>query len=87
MGTGVAHLPLHIRAIRVASAVPFSSILATLKLWQINPRQWLQWDLQSCAETRSQAPKDIEPFLPWNLSSERRMTLCLTALEQKADTS
>jgi hypothetical protein len=61
--------------------------LATLKLWQINPRQWLHWDLQSRAETRSQAPKDIEPFLPWNLSSERRTTSCLTALEQKTDTS
>jgi hypothetical protein len=46
--------------------------LATLKLWQINPRHWLQWYLQSCAEAGSQAPKDIEPFLPWNLSSKRR---------------
>jgi hypothetical protein len=61
--------------------------LATLKLWQINPRRWLQWDLQSRAEAGRQAPKDIEPFLPWNLSSERRTTLCRTALEQKTDTS
>ena len=87
MGTGVAHLPLHIRAIRVASPVPFSSILATLKLWQINPRLWLHWYLQSCAEAGGQAPKDSEEFLPWNLSEERRVKLCLAEPEQKTDTS
>ena len=68
-------------------AATLFSILATLKLWQINPRQWLQWYLQSCVEAGSQAPRDIEPFLPWNLSSERRTTLCLAALAQKTDTS
>jgi hypothetical protein len=56
-------------------------------LWQINPRQWLQLYLQSCVEAGSQAPKDIDPFLPWNRSSQRRTTLYLTALEQKTDTS
>ena len=63
------------------------SILATLKLWQINPRLWLHWYLQSCATVGGQAPKDIEPFLPWNLSEERRAKLCLTGAEQKTDTS
>jgi hypothetical protein len=67
-------------------AATLFSILATLERWQINPRQRLQWDLQSCAEAGSQAPKDIKPFLPWNLSSERRTTLCLMAMEQKTDT-
>jgi len=46
------------------------SILATLKLWQINPRQWLTWYLQSCAEANGRTPTDIQPFLPWNLSEE-----------------
>src|SRR5947209_12596644 len=70
---------------RLAAAL--FSILATLKLWQINPRLWLHWYLQSCAEAGGQAPKDIEPFLPWNLSEERRAKLCLTGPEQKTDTS
>jgi transposase len=70
---------------RLAAAL--FSILATLKLWQVNPRLWLNWYLQSCAEAGSQAPTDIEPFLPWNLSEDRRTNLCMTAPEQKKDTS
>jgi transposase len=53
---------------RLAAAL--FSLLATLKLWKVNPRQWLNWYLQSCAEAGSQAPNDIEPFLPWNLSED-----------------
>lgn len=70
---------------RLAAAL--FSLLATLKLWQINPRLWLHWYLQSCAEAGGQAPKDIEEFLPWNLSEERRAKLCLAGSEQKTDTS
>jgi transposase len=70
---------------RLAAAL--FSILATLKLWKINPRLWLQWYLQNCAEAGGQAPKGIEPFLPWNLSEEIREKLCLTGTEQKTDTS
>jgi transposase len=70
---------------RLAAAL--FSILATLKLWKINPRLWLQWYLQSCAEAGGQAPKDIEPFLPWNLSEEMRAKLSLTGPAPKRDTS
>jgi transposase len=63
------------------------SILATLKLWKINPRLWLNWYLQSCAEAGGKAPADIEPFLPWNLSQDMRVKLSLTAPEQTIDTS
>jgi len=49
------------------------SILATLKLWRINPRLWLQWFLQSCAAAGGQPPADIQPFLPWNLTPEQRL--------------
>jgi len=48
------------------------SILATLKLWQINPRRWLRWYLDSCATAGGKAPQDIQPFLPWNLSPQQR---------------
>lgn len=53
------------------------SILATMKLWQINPRAWLRWYLDSCAAAGGQAPLDIQPFLPWNLSAEKRTELSL----------
>jgi len=51
------------------------SILATLTLWKINPRLWLTWYLESCATPGGKAPIDIEPFLPWNLSDERRAAM------------
>lgn len=51
------------------------SIFATLKLWKINPRLWLTWYLESCAAAGGKAPGDIQPFLPWNLSDERRAAL------------
>jgi transposase len=51
-------------------AATLFSILATLKLWQINPRLWLTWYLQTCAEANGRTPTDIRPFLPWNLSEE-----------------
>ena len=51
------------------------SILATLKLWKINPRLWLTWYLESCAAAGGKPPSDITPFLPWNLSDERRAAL------------
>jgi transposase len=70
---------------RLAAAL--FSILATLKLWKINPRQWLHWYLQSCAEAGGQVPKDIEPFLPWNLPEEMRTKLSLVAPAQPTDTS
>lgn len=68
-------------------AATLFSILATLKLWQINPRLWLTWYLQSCAEAGSQVPNDIEPFLPWNLSEDRRAQLGMGMPTQKPDTS
>jgi transposase len=51
------------------------SLFATLQLWKLNPHRWLTWYLQSCAEAGGKAPADITPFLPWNLSAEKRITL------------
>ena len=48
----------------------FNDLLA-----KVNPRKWLTWYLQSCAEAGGQAPKDITSFLPWNLSEEQRRHL------------
>jgi transposase len=51
------------------------SIFATLKLGKLNPRKWLEWYLDSCAQNGGKAPADIQPFLPWNLSAAQRRAL------------
>jgi transposase len=56
-------------------AMMMFSIVATLKLWKINPRLWLTWYLESCANAGGKAPADINEFLPWNLSDKRRTDL------------
>jgi transposase len=68
-------------------AATLFSILATLKLWRINPRLWLNWYLQSCAEAGSQAPNDIEPFLPYNLSDDMLKKLRMGIPPQQLNTS
>jgi transposase len=68
-------------------AAALFSILATLKLWQINPRLWLKWYLESCAAAGGQAPSDIQPFLPWNLSPEKRAELHVGTKPATPDTS
>ena len=46
-------------------------LLATLAHSKINPRLWLTWYLESCAEADGKAPVDIQPFLPSSLPPER----------------
>jgi hypothetical protein len=58
---------------RLAAAM--FSLLATRALWKINPRLWLTWYLENCAAAGGKAPEDIQRFLPWNLSPERRVAL------------
>ena len=43
------------------AAVMFS-IIATLSLHGLNPRQWLMWCLKGCAGC--QVPPDVSPYLP-----------------------
>jgi transposase len=57
------------------------SIFATLVYWKINPRLWLTWYFESCAAAGGKAPEDIQPFLPWNLSNERRSELGAPSVE------
>jgi transposase len=53
------------------------SLFATLALSKINIRKWLTWFLQSCAENGGQVPADIDPFLPWKMSDEKRREMAL----------
>jgi transposase len=57
------------------------SLFATLAQWQVNPRKWLTWYLQSCAEAGGQAPADSTAYLPWNLSEEQRRHLANEAAD------
>ena len=59
----------------VSLAAAMFSIVATLKRWNINARRWLTWYLESCAAAGSKPPPNIESFLPWNLSDQRRCEL------------
>jgi transposase len=42
------------------------SILQTLGLWEINPRQWLTEYLTACANNGGRAPERLADYLPWN---------------------
>jgi transposase len=53
------------------------SLFATLSLAQINLRTWLTWFLESCAELSGQIPADIDQFLPWKMSEEKRRAMAL----------
>lgn len=69
-------------------AATMFSVFATLAHWKLNPRPWLTWYLESCAAAGGRVPEDIQPFLPWNLSDERRAGLAMrTPTPAAADTS
>ena len=61
-------------------AMMMFSIFATLILWKINPRAWLNWYFAACAAKGGQAVDNPESFLPWNLSEAR-----LTELQNAAE--
>jgi transposase len=51
------------------------SVLQTLLLWGLNPHHWLSAFLQACADNGGQSPADLSPFVPWQMSAERREAL------------
>ena len=70
---------------RLAAAL--FSILATLSLWGLNPRSWLTWYFQRCAEAGGRVPEGIEPFLPWNIGAEKKRELGGPGVPKGDDTS
>jgi transposase len=48
------------------------TILATLRQHGICPRRYFQTYLEACAQQGGQAPKELEEFLPWKWSAEKR---------------
>lgn len=53
------------------------SLFATLTMAGVNVRSWLTWYLESCAEHGGRVPSDIESFLPWTMSQEKRRAIAL----------
>jgi len=68
-------------------AMMLFSIFATLALWKINPREWLTWYFESCAELGGKAPNDPASFLPWNLRAARLAELQYSTSKNPPDTS
>ena len=52
-------------------AMMLFSLFATLALWKINPRKWLNSYFAACAASGGKAPTNPTSFLPWNLQEDR----------------
>jgi transposase len=63
------------------------SVFATLSMWKLNPRKWLTWYFEECAAAGGKVPADIQVFLPWNLSEEKKKELSDTGPGEADDTS
>jgi transposase len=63
------------------------SIFATLLMGKLNPRRWLTWYFDECAAAGGKVPADIQPFLPWNLSEQKKKELSDHPLPEANDTS
>jgi transposase len=70
---------------RLAAAL--LSLFATLSLWKLDARKWLTWYFEHCAMAGGKVPKDIQPFLPWNLDAGKRGELRERGLAEGNDTS
>ncbi len=66
-------------------AVWMFSIVATLKKHRLNPRKWLTAYLQACAEVGGKAPKEVEKWLPWNLTAEQRKEMAQEEEEEQEE--
>lgn len=65
------------------------SLMATLKLWRINARTWLDSYLQACADNANQAPSELKPFLPWEMDAKQlaAMRACPITLTEDLNSS
>ena len=61
------------------------SLFQTVLLWKLNPHHWLYRYLTACAENGGQAPADSSPFIPWEMSEERKQQLAKPMTVTTAD--
>lgn len=52
-------------------AAAMLGLLATARLWGLNPRTWLTHYLHACAAEAGQAPRELSGFLPWLMPPAR----------------
>ncbi len=57
------------------------TVLQTVLLWKLNTHNWLHSFLTACAENGGVPPSDLSPFLPWEMSEERKHELSLPLQE------
>ena len=50
-------------------------VLATVRLAGLNPYAWMLDWLAACARHGGQAPSQLDPWLPWRMSQQRREQL------------
>ena len=55
----------------ILSAMLFT-VFQTLLINHINPKLFLQAYFDVCAENGGKAPENLDEFLPWNLSDEKK---------------
>jgi transposase len=48
------------------------SIFQTLLKNDVDPRKWLRAYLEACARAGGKPPADVDAFLPWNITEERK---------------
>jgi transposase len=51
------------------------SVLQTVLLWDLNPRHWLTVFFHACATQGGKTPTNLEAFLPWQMTDERKRQL------------
>jgi len=52
------------------------TIFQTLIKNNIDPQKWFLAYFNVCAQNNGRPPEDIDSFLPWNLSKERKLAWC-----------
>ena len=56
-------------------AAALFTLFKTLKLWEINIHTWLLAYFNECALKGGMPPENINKFLPWEMTKEKRQSL------------
>ena len=56
-------------------------VLATVRIAGLNPYAWMLDWLAACARNGGQAPQQLDPWLPWRMSEQRRAQLSQAPVE------
>jgi len=68
-------------------AATMYSVFATMKMWGLNLRTWLNTYLQACADNGNEPPADIDAFLPWQMDAKRLAQMRACHIQEVLDSS